>query len=506
MIDITEHNSAHYSPRTYHNAGQADITIALAVDYDTAGEKLTHKAAGDKYLALPLSGDTKDPIQAARLLYKALRDRQLKDPVINVAGNGIYTLDKHGWTQDTANLHVLLVLAKVHQYWPLKKIISGGQTGIDLSGIVAASVLGIDAVATLPHGFVQRGTDKRDVCHTAEQIMEQVSQGAAFIKALLERQPNLAPPTAPMAAPIVSAERSFHPDGELPQHGEVFVFGSNLAGRHGKGSAEIAKSRFGAIYGKGVGRQGASYAIPTKDGRPGGHPLSDARATLPVEVIREHVETFLAYAREHGQERFFVVRLGCDLAAHTNADIAPLFAGAPSNCSFPEDWKPWLGAQQDMTLSETTITAQAEQVTCDVPGEIRVVSKRNGGTRPAPGETVIDGDRKHPVFGNRHYLNDWKNPAERERVIAKHLQEDFEPDVLASGPIYQAMQALATRLRQGENLAIACWCAPLKCHCDHIVDGTRKLAMGVDLQSEIRRNIAIRDGAADSEPAQKYKR
>jgi hypothetical protein len=46
---------------------------------------------------------------------------------------------------------------------------------------------------------------------------------------------------------------------------EIFVFGSNLAGRHGKGSALEALKKHGAIYGQGVGPQGASYAIPTKD-------------------------------------------------------------------------------------------------------------------------------------------------------------------------------------------------------------------------------------------------
>ena len=45
----------------------------------------------------------------------------------------------------------------------------------------------------------------------------------------------------------------------------IFVFGSNLAGRHGAGAALYARQYRGAIYGKGVGLQGNSYAIPTKD-------------------------------------------------------------------------------------------------------------------------------------------------------------------------------------------------------------------------------------------------
>lgn len=35
----------------------------------------------------------------------------------------------------------------------------------------------------------------------------------------------------------------------------VFVFGSNLAGRHGKGAALWARLHRGAIYGRGVARR-----------------------------------------------------------------------------------------------------------------------------------------------------------------------------------------------------------------------------------------------------------
>lgn len=68
---------------------------------------------------------------------------------------------------------------------------------------------------------------------------------------------------------------------------DIFVFGSNLAGRHGKGAALYAKQHHGAIYGVGSGRQGNSYAIPTKD--------RDIR-TLPLSVIKIYVNTFILYA------------------------------------------------------------------------------------------------------------------------------------------------------------------------------------------------------------------
>ena len=142
---------------------------------------------------------------------------------------------------------------------------------------------------------------------------------------------------------VLAADREFHPDGELPVKKEIFVFGSNLAGRHGKGSALVAQEKFGAVYGQGEGPQGTSYAVPTKDGRPGAPRLTDPAATLSLADIKASVVKFIAYVKTKPDERFYVVRLGCDLAAHTDADIAPMFAMAPNNCIFPENWKPWLG-------------------------------------------------------------------------------------------------------------------------------------------------------------------
>lgn len=159
---------------------------------------------------------------------------------------------------------------------------------------------------------------------------------------------------------MTAISRKFYPDNSLPTNGEVYVFGSNLAGRHGKGSALVAKERFGARYGNGKGRQGQSYAIPTKDGRPGTPPLADPRATLSLPGIRSGIDTFIAYAMSRPEERFFVVRLGCALAAHADADIAPMFSAAPPNCGFPEKWRPWL-AEDGTTAANSTGPVEPSQ-------------------------------------------------------------------------------------------------------------------------------------------------
>lgn len=103
----------------------------------------------------------------------------------------------------------------------------------------------------------------------------------------------------------------------------VFVFGSNLAGRHGKGAALWAKRHRGAIQGQGVGLQGDSWAIPTKDRQ---------LRPLPLHEIGIYVAAFLAQAEVLYPHRTFeVTPIGCGLAGYTPDQIAPMFRNAPAN-------------------------------------------------------------------------------------------------------------------------------------------------------------------------------
>ena len=110
----------------------------------------------------------------------------------------------------------------------------------------------------------------------------------------------------------------------------VFVFGSNLAGRHGKGAALHAKRYHGAIYGQGIGLQGNSYGIPTK-----GMKLE----VLDLFKIKEHVFDFITFAKQNPNMTFEVTRIGCGLAGYKEIEIAPLFRDAPANCILPEGWR-----------------------------------------------------------------------------------------------------------------------------------------------------------------------
>ena len=107
---------------------------------------------------------------------------------------------------------------------------------------------------------------------------------------------------------------------------EIFVFGSNLKGFHAGGAARVAMEKFGAVWGKGVGLQGQSYAIPTMQGG--------------VETIRPYVREFYGCAVKHPEYKFLVTRIGCGIAGFMPEEIAPLFTSAIEldNVVLPKDF------------------------------------------------------------------------------------------------------------------------------------------------------------------------
>jgi hypothetical protein len=112
----------------------------------------------------------------------------------------------------------------------------------------------------------------------------------------------------------------------------IFVFGSNLQGRHGKGAALTAMTKYGAEPGVGEGRTGNAYAIPTK------MKAISERRQLPLSEIKKSVERFLKYASDNPDLTFHVTRIGCGLAGYIDAEIAPMFRGYNINVLLPDIW------------------------------------------------------------------------------------------------------------------------------------------------------------------------
>ena len=100
---------------------------------------------------------------------------------------------------------------------------------------------------------------------------------------------------------------------------EIFIFGSNFSGRHGKGAAKTALG-WGAKWGQAAGLQGRTYGIPTKD--------ASIRRTLTIAEIKPYIDEFIEFAKAHPELTFLVTEIGTGLATHKHKDIAPLFQEA----------------------------------------------------------------------------------------------------------------------------------------------------------------------------------
>ena len=116
---------------------------------------------------------------------------------------------------------------------------------------------------------------------------------------------------------------------------EIFVFGSNVNGYHGGGAAAAAMHHFGAVWGKGEGLQGKSYAIPTMEG---------------YEKLKEAVDRFTDFAEQHQELRFLVTAIGCGSAGYSPREIAPLFKGCIylENVALPTEFWKALGLKMDV--------------------------------------------------------------------------------------------------------------------------------------------------------------
>lgn len=106
---------------------------------------------------------------------------------------------------------------------------------------------------------------------------------------------------------------------------EIFVFGSNLQGIHGKGAALTAKVYYGAQNGNPRGLQGKSYAVPTK--------VTPYTSMTRVDYFTE-VGTALDFFRSNPQLKFKMTPVGTGLAGFTIEELE--FAlrykgGLPSN-------------------------------------------------------------------------------------------------------------------------------------------------------------------------------
>lgn len=157
-ITFVEHKEYGYKPRTTDNAG-ADATIAIAIDFNSAGERLTKKEVlrqGKLYIPIDVSEKLEirpEEIEAIKSLLKKYNVQTL-----NIAGNGIYTMQgKYSQSQLDFFVHYLV------SWLDVKHIRTGGQTGVDEAGAKAGARLGIPTTVLAPRGWKFRNEFGKDI-------------------------------------------------------------------------------------------------------------------------------------------------------------------------------------------------------------------------------------------------------------------------------------------------------------------------------------------------------
>ena len=188
-LELLEHISSNYQYRTQYNATVADLTVAFAVDFQTAGERLTKKVSKDKYLGFLLSDTVGEhPLHIAAKIKKWCIDKEVR--TLNIAGNGLYTLCEYDWTQEKINIFMYTVL-KALKNSSITKIISGGQTGVDYAGLVAGYSLGYAVCGTFPKGFRQRNEEGIDYTQTEVEVRRRIIDDASKLPEVFAGQKSI---------------------------------------------------------------------------------------------------------------------------------------------------------------------------------------------------------------------------------------------------------------------------------------------------------------------------
>lgn len=162
-ISFEQSSATGYRGRTIENVRSADVTLQFAVDYTSAGERLTSSTVGQ--LGKPsVQVDMNQPIDYTSIARRVAEISGGKPISINVAGNGIYTV-KGKFTQQEFDSILEKTLAEILKSTQITEVRSGGQTGADEAGVKAAAKLGIKAKVLAPSGYKFRNIEGIDVAN-----------------------------------------------------------------------------------------------------------------------------------------------------------------------------------------------------------------------------------------------------------------------------------------------------------------------------------------------------
>lgn len=174
-----------YEERTRENVRQADVTLAIAKNFSTAGERLTYRCAKNcNKPIVKVIHKSKDLSWHMGLVFfvKAMNmayEKNRRPLVLNGAGNGIYTLGEPQSEADAFALSFLRsALENPDRNFEIAEVRSGGQTGYDVAIVKAAISLGIPArihcARSLSGHYMIRDASGTDRAYDADVYLEKV--------------------------------------------------------------------------------------------------------------------------------------------------------------------------------------------------------------------------------------------------------------------------------------------------------------------------------------------
>ena len=196
FIEVGVDATGGYRQRTIRNATDSDITLSVARDPNSAGERLTRASvqqAGKPHVELKHLSDTFDADVAATVARLNQAAEAKGGPiVINTAGNGLSTLRANQDVADTYAMRLMdAVLKSPDRRFEVAQVRSGGQTGYDIAFIKAALAndipVKIHAARGRGGGFLVRRRNNRDAELSLEEYLDELEVNGESIQKLIDK-------------------------------------------------------------------------------------------------------------------------------------------------------------------------------------------------------------------------------------------------------------------------------------------------------------------------------
>lgn len=134
------------------NVNEADITFGLGTSFETKDEAISKEKAKAKWYGVAINNfknkkiTPKDITPSQESIDNIVANlKAIGGDKINIIGNDLAVLENAGYTQDAIDRYVYNILKEVNKAYPIKTILSTGQTGVAEAAVKAAKRLGIPA-------------------------------------------------------------------------------------------------------------------------------------------------------------------------------------------------------------------------------------------------------------------------------------------------------------------------------------------------------------------------